>query len=112
MQFTPEILLAFFGVLIVQGASFTIYVVRVARYAGSAEQKLTSIDDHLHRVNGRLDATDERLRHLETDPKWLDRAIDLANRIEHVGRQNQALLQDTNERRAQENLPPLMANGL
>jgi len=107
MVVTWEIFFSVVGILVAQGATFTIYAVRAAKAVGAASQRLTSIDDHLERANGRLDKTDERLRLLEISPTWTVMASDMAKRIEYVGRQNQAMLQDLNERRSRENLPPI-----
>ena len=107
MNVTWELLVSIVGVLVVQGTTFTIYAVRAAKAVGAASQRLTSIDDHLQRVNGRLDKTDGRLRLLEISPAWAAMASDMAKRIEYVGRQNQAMLQDLNERRSRENLPQI-----
>ena len=108
MVVTWEIFFSVVGILVAQGTTFTICAVRAAKAVGAASQRLTSIDDHLERVNGRLDKTDERLRLLEISPAWAAMASDMAKRIEYVGRQTQAMLQDLNERRAQTGLPPIV----
>jgi len=108
MTVTWELLLSVIGLLVAQGITFTIYAAKGARSVGAAGQRLVSIDAHLERVNGRLDKTDERLRLLEISPAWAAMASDMAKRIEYVGRQNQVMLQDLNERRARESLPPIV----
>lgn len=115
MQISGELAVGVLSFVFAQGIGIFVYVVKAARYAGSADQHLRQIDDHLGRLNGRMVAVEGRVLELETDTTWVDRAIDLGNRISHVGQQTQALLQDANERRVKDGMPALwipVNNGL
>ena len=114
MVISPELAIAGLGVIVTQGVAVTAYVVKAARYAGSADEHLKRIDEHLTTLNSRVTKNSDRIGRLESDPKWLDRANQLSHELEFVGRQTQALLQDTNERRVLSGLPALqvLRNGV